>query len=172
MQNYDWNDFRCHEISKCLGLINEVLLDQLTPLVQLKQYLAQMTIQKPTHGGSSKKTTFLLEEIPELQNEYLKEIEDYGQEKLIQLQTKAFFDKSVTAPMAKKLSEAYNIEKILELQGDEKPSQTVKNKCGKCSQAAEKKCSSCELVFYCSRDCQAQHWPVHKSFCKTNARRL
>lgn len=150
--------------------MNDVLLDQLTPLVQLKQYLAQMTIQTPTHaGGASKKTTFLLEEIPELQSEYLKEIEDFGPEKIIAMQNDYFFDKSVSTKMAKKLNDAYNIEKILEMQGE--VISTPIQKCGQCSEPAEKKCSNCILVFYCTRDCQVKHWASHKSFCKTNAKK-
>merc|ERR1712107_462087 len=27
-------------------------------------------------------------------------------------------------------------------------------------------CSGCELVFYCSRDCQKKAWRVHKHTCK------
>lgn len=181
MQNYDWNEFRCREVSKCLGLINDVLLDQLTPLVQLKQFLSTLTIQKPpTNGQQSKKASFLLEEIPELQNEYLKEIQEYGKKNLIDQQEKFFNDPSVTGPMARQLTEAYNIEKVLELQGDtqeKKPNTSTKglsstNKCGECSLPAEKKCSSCELAYYCCRQCQVKNWPTHKSFCKLNAKRL
>ena len=169
MQSYDWNDFRCREISKCVGLLHDVLLDQLTPLVPLKQHLATMSIQKPTHGGQSKKTAFLLEEIPELQNEYLREIEDFGQDRLVELQSQFFNDKTTTSTMARRLNEAYNIEKILELQEDEKKPDA--HKCAECFQEAEKKCSNCQLVFYCSRQCQLKHWTAHKSFCKANTKK-
>ena len=29
-----------------------------------------------------------------------------------------------------------------------------------------RKCSRCRLVHYCSKDCQAKNWPIHKSYCK------
>jgi len=29
-----------------------------------------------------------------------------------------------------------------------------------------KKCASCKLVYYCSKDCQAAHWNVHKERCR------
>lgn len=174
MRGYEWNDFRCREISKCLGLINDVLLDQLTPLIQLKQHLATLAIQKPAPGGSGRATFLLLEEIPELQTEFLKEIEAFGQKKMIKMQRQLFFDRAITSAMAKQLNEAYNIERIVELQGEEQrsePGKPLHPTCGACSQPAEKKCSNCELVFYCCRDCQVKHWAAHKTFCKTNARK-
>ena len=27
-------------------------------------------------------------------------------------------------------------------------------------------CKACMIVYYCSRECQAQHWPLHKPTCK------
>lgn len=173
MRSYDWNDFRCREISKCVGLINDVLLDQLTPLLQLKQFLATMSIQKPTYaGGPSKQTStsLLLEEVPELQNRFLGEIKSFGEKNLIQFQLELFSEN--TTGVARKLSEAYNVERIMELEGGaavaaQQPSSSNLHKCGQCQGAAEKKCSKCELVFYCSRDCQVQHWSTHKSFCNS-----
>ena len=29
-----------------------------------------------------------------------------------------------------------------------------------------KKCTKCRVAMYCSRECQAKHWPVHKSGCQ------
>ena len=46
--------------------------------------------------------------------------------------------------------------------------------CSHCKQMKErsalKVCSGCNREQYCSRDCQAAHWPVHKEKCKRNAR--
>ena len=30
---------------------------------------------------------------------------------------------------------------------------------------ARHKCKRCTLVYYCSRECQAAHWPDHKGLC-------
>ena len=33
-----------------------------------------------------------------------------------------------------------------------------------------KKCSRCEVVFYCGAACQRAHWPAHKAACKAAAK--
>lgn len=42
--------------------------------------------------------------------------------------------------------------------------------CGSCnvvnSTTKLMKCAKCELQYYCSRECQVQHWPEHKALCK------
>lgn len=40
------------------------------------------------------------------------------------------------------------------------------NECEKCGVAAEKKCSACSKVFYCSKNCQKIDWNFHKVTCK------
>jgi hypothetical protein len=29
------------------------------------------------------------------------------------------------------------------------------------------KCGACKAVYYCDRDCQKAHWPLHKLMCKS-----
>jgi hypothetical protein len=40
-------------------------------------------------------------------------------------------------------------------------------KCEKCDDASErfKQCSRCKVAYYCTRDCQKNHWSVHKKEC-------
>jgi hypothetical protein len=44
------------------------------------------------------------------------------------------------------------------------------NKCSFCGQvsAALKKCARCHKVEYCGRECQVEHWPMHKSACNAS----
>ncbi len=45
---------------------------------------------------------------------------------------------------------------------------TARASCGNCGTAFSKlsMCGRCKRVSYCGRDCQRQHWPVHKQACK------
>jgi MYND finger len=42
------------------------------------------------------------------------------------------------------------------------------NSCGRpsCTVAAGQLCAKCKKIRYCSRECQAKHWPSHKTYCK------
>lgn len=44
-------------------------------------------------------------------------------------------------------------------------SQNSKVICGLCGKDASSFCSQCNLVAYCSRECQSTHWKVHKVHC-------
>jgi len=39
--------------------------------------------------------------------------------------------------------------------------------CGGCGKVQDgmKKCSRCKAVWFCSKECQARHWPIHKLSC-------
>jgi formamidopyrimidine-DNA glycosylase len=43
-----------------------------------------------------------------------------------------------------------------------------KEECEKCGKHAEKKCSACSVVYYCTLACQKQDWKFHKVTCKRN----
>jgi len=45
-----------------------------------------------------------------------------------------------------------------------------KKVCGNCVKVEDdttkyKACGNCRSVYYCGRDCQAKHWPIHKKYC-------
>jgi hypothetical protein len=44
--------------------------------------------------------------------------------------------------------------------------------CGEEGDVSLKACKSCMLVRYCNADCQRNHWPKHKQFCKHRAAEL
>ncbi len=47
-----------------------------------------------------------------------------------------------------------------------RPSRRVCSMCGAVSQQKHQVCTRCRKAAYCGRECQAAHWPVHKSECR------
>ena len=41
----------------------------------------------------------------------------------------------------------------------------IKKTCNVCGTLTSKKCSKCNVIFYCNRSCQVTDWAVHKFFC-------
>jgi MYND finger len=37
--------------------------------------------------------------------------------------------------------------------------------CASCSKQATKRCKTCAVTWYCSKECQRKHWPSHKLVC-------
>lgn len=46
------------------------------------------------------------------------------------------------------------------------PSVTISTLCFCCKRPTGERCSSCSVVYYCSRICQSSHWKYHKSWCR------
>lgn len=61
--NYEINSFRQRELGKCSGMLNEVILDQLPPLMELKQFLCTLQLSSETHNNLN---SLVLEVIPEV----------------------------------------------------------------------------------------------------------
>jgi hypothetical protein len=43
--------------------------------------------------------------------------------------------------------------------------ESITNKCALCDNDAPHNCKKCKKIYYCSRECQVQHWPKHKIEC-------
>jgi len=46
-----------------------------------------------------------------------------------------------------------------------KDTSSDKMTCAVCAKQSNLKCSQCLLACYCSKECQANHWKVHKKYC-------
>lgn len=62
-ENYEINSFRQRELGKCSGLLNEVILDQLPPLAELKQFLCTLQLSEHTNNNLN---SLVLEVVPEV----------------------------------------------------------------------------------------------------------
>lgn len=62
-EHYEINSFRQRELGKCSALLNEMILDQLPPLVELKQFLCTLQLSPDAASGLN---NLVLEVIPEV----------------------------------------------------------------------------------------------------------
>ena len=62
-ENYEINSFRQQELGKCSGLLNEMILDQLPPLGELKQFLCTLQLSSNTQNNLN---SLILEVVPEV----------------------------------------------------------------------------------------------------------
>lgn len=122
-----------------------------------------------TKANASKKSNLILEELPEIRENLIKETEECGGFMAIaQLQEPIFLtnDKDQILCTAQRLNVAYNTDLLAELEAradesekDSEPDTNTKSndgaekthKCGNCFGEAEKKCSNCKMMYYCSR---------------------
>lgn len=170
MNFYEFTTLRQREISKCQAFLSTNLLDQLPPLVDLKHHLCtlQMGDSSTNSGG------IILEEMPDIKESIIREAKTIGfkqianshMERLCQL------DGSEIVNIAKRLNDIYNVDYFENKTDGEsayrKNNDNYEHHCAQCQATAIKKCSKCELSFYCSRKCQVQNWPIHKQICRSN----
>ncbi len=66
-----------------------------------------------------------------------------------------------------RLSDAYNVDLMANIEEQQKNNSDAAGMkcCGNCKKEAIKKCSRCEAVYYCCRECQVNDWPNHKGLC-------
>uniref|UniRef100_A0AAG5DNM8 MYND-type domain-containing protein n=1 Tax=Anopheles atroparvus TaxID=41427 RepID=A0AAG5DNM8_ANOAO len=177
MRDYEINNYRQREIGKCVGLLNENLLDQLPALVPLKQHLCSLQVTKEASGTPGGRATLLLEELPELKDKLLSTARRIGWDVIVERHRKIFIDvqQEDIREMAKRITTAYNMELMENYTTKEDEQERARRAanldnsgvkvCGQCGASATKKCSKCLNVFYCSRECQVQNWPDHKELC-------
>lgn len=154
-------------IPQCQGLLNEVVLDQLPPLIDLKHFLGTLPVE---NSQFDKKTNLVFEELPQVKEKLEIEAEKKGgYMKIANKQAEIFLttDGQQIHTMAQKLSSAYNADVLAEFDepSTNKSEKDNKRSCKVCQKGAEKKCGNCSKAFYCSKDCQVKHWPTHKKVC-------
>lgn len=137
--------------------LNEIIIDQIPNLTEVLKVLEQMSIMNTNAQVSS--NPFVVQQIPELRRSIVEgkdwqEIADYQMENFFTKEAEAAeFDDLV------KFADMYsnsNIEALSE-----------GFKCANCLKPATQRCSRCKIVWYCSRECQVEHYKKeHKLECK------
>lgn len=155
IKKYDMNSFNKAQILKLRAYLNEVLLDQLPMLTELRRYLEEISMTET----APPKQDLVLEQIPEIRSNLIRE----NQSKIKAIakhQIKNYFTPSQAdiLEQAKRLADTYNLD-VIDSVISEIP------KCAVCGADATKRCSRCQQEWYCRRECQVKHWKKHKNAC-------
>jgi hypothetical protein len=165
---YELNSYRLNVVTKLAAQINEDKENQLPILTKLREWLLRLSLTKPSAASASSKDLVLIETVSEiftsLHNRYSTHFDV-----IAQAQSDTFLGETSAAWQA----EAGRILETL----DSEAAQSLlvvgdhpKSGCIKCqAPVAKSRCSRCRKVRYCSRECQAQHWPQHRQRCCPNS---
>lgn len=165
MRAYEMNESRQRDISKCQIFMTVDLLDQLPPLIDLKQRLCALSI---SGNNAAKSSNIILEELPKIKENLLSEARAIGMTEIVKMHSERFLciDRMRLMEFAQRLNKVYNIDSYEHFPDEiSRASPNVEHVCAVCCKATEKKCSRCERTFYCSRECQVKHWSNHKLSC-------
>ncbi|KAL0276643.1 UNVERIFIED_CONTAM: hypothetical protein PYX00_004172 [Menopon gallinae] len=155
-QQYEMTEFRKQSFVKVLKHLHETVIDQISPLIDLKQYLLQLSV---TNVGNQCTKPLIMETIPEIKSKILSEgFKKWN--KIAEKHINVIFNcsKGNMLEIAKRLGETYEIDH-LERMAPEGPV------CSNCGDAAAKRCSQCKAEWYCGRECQVKRWSMHKTVC-------
>nr|XP_022909776.1 zinc finger MYND domain-containing protein 10 [Onthophagus taurus] len=155
--HYAITDSRKSQLMKLLPIISPVLLDQLSPLIDLKYWLCQLSVSSQPAAPPK---PILLETILEIKNKILAQGERKWK-KIAKQQLPIVFctDQKTLMEIAQGLTEAYNLDLIEKLDDDKART------CEKCGNSAIQRCSKCKSVWYCGKQCQVDDWSKHKVHC-------
>ncbi|RZC36596.1 zinc finger MYND domain-containing protein 10 -like [Asbolus verrucosus] len=154
---YTITEARRSQLLRLMMMLTPVLLDQLSPLIELKHWLSQISMSDQTAKCSK---PLLLETVLEVKEKILEQAAGKWK-KLAREQLSVIFctDQKILMENAQALSEAYNTDLLEKFEIKEEAT------CQQCGKNAIQRCSHCKKVWYCSRSCQVTHWPQHKDGC-------
>ncbi|XP_028612690.1 zinc finger MYND domain-containing protein 10 isoform X2 [Grammomys surdaster] len=152
---YCLTSFAKGQLLKLQAFLTDTLLDQLPNLADLKGFLAHLSLVET----QPPKKDLVLEQIPEIWDRL--ERENKGKWQAIakhQLQHVFSPSEKDLRQQAQRWAETYRLD-VLEAVAPERP------RCAYCNAEASKRCSRCQNVWYCCRECQVKHWEKHGKTC-------
>lgn len=162
---YELHTLRKESIVRLKKYFNEVLVDQLPVLGELRRFVEELILVQPPPPTSS--SLAIIQQVPEIREEILKgvlgEEEKEDPEKWMRvaagLMTTVFADdKAARQKDIARLASTYNLDALEEVLEDPK--------CALCGNLATKRCAKCQQEWYCSRECQVAAWKkYHKKLC-------
>lgn len=154
---YEITDTRRSQLMKLLPLMTPILLDQLSPLCELKYWLCQLSM---SGQSTAPPKPVLLETVLEIRNSIMAQGQGKWKKIAKQQLTLTFGrDKEELMNIAQQLCEAYNTDLVEKFMNKEEKF------CTTCGKAAIQRCSRCKNKWYCSRNCQVDDWDSHKVNC-------
>ncbi|XP_052575937.1 zinc finger MYND domain-containing protein 10 isoform X2 [Peromyscus californicus insignis] len=143
------------QLLKLQAFLTDILLDQLPNLADLKGFLAQLALAET----QPPKKDLVLEQIPEIWDRLERENQGKWQA-IAKHQLRHVFNPSDQdlRRQAQRWAETYRLD-VLEAIAPERP------RCAYCNAEASKRCSRCQSVWYCCRECQVKHWEKHAKTC-------
>ncbi|EEB12756.1 zinc finger protein MYND domain-containing protein, putative [Pediculus humanus corporis] len=148
---YEINDFRKQHFLKA-----QPLIDQIPPLLDLKQFLTNLSFQNVLIND---KKPLIMETIPEIKSNILKKcFKKWKKITKKQVELMFFPKKETLMEIGKRLGETYDVDHLEKVF----PEGPV---CSNCGDAACKRCSGCKNEWYCGRECQVKRWSKHKMVC-------
>lgn len=143
--------------------MNELIIDQIPNLSDVLKTLEQMSIMNT--NAQSTRNPFVVQQLPELRRS-ITEGRDW--QAIAEYQLSTYFTKESEA------AEFDDLVKFAEMySGTNIDALSEGFKCAHCLKTATQRCSRCKSVWYCSRECQVDHYKKeHKHVCKTLAAKV
>ncbi|KAF7273666.1 hypothetical protein GWI33_013613 [Rhynchophorus ferrugineus] len=154
---YPITENRRNQLVRLICLMGPHILDQLSPLAELKHWLCRLSCLEE-YAAPAK--PLLLEPVLEIKERILQECGGKWR-RIAEKQLQYIFsdDRDTLQEAAKKLTEAYNTDLIEKFENDDT------HTCVNCGKVAIQRCSKCKRSWYCSRACQVDNWQSHKEKC-------
>eukprot|EP00474_Spongospora_subterranea_P004847 CRZ05305.1 hypothetical protein [Spongospora subterranea] len=151
-QKFELDEYRLETLLKLKRFFNEILIDQLPMLEGVWRTVEQLSIAG-LPNNSWKSSGLLIEQVADI---YASTLGLNYSDIAVQLFEKFFKPEHIKSELSQ-MADFF----------DEESYSTI-NKCMNCSRDADKRCSICKKVWYCSRQCQVDAWPNHKTDCRTH----
>jgi len=150
---YVWDEYKKGGVMRLSKFFNEILIDQLPVLADLRRFVETLSLQTPPPPTESR--SLVIQQLPELWTglQKMNWKQETGKFKEMLRSSKPEDDLEEMKGLAS-MYDQIDLEQFME-----------DPKCVVCGKPAEKRCSRCRLDWYCGRKCQVKAWKKHQPLC-------
>jgi len=146
-QKYEITENRKNHLMKLKKYLNELLIDQIPPLVELLKSLEYLSMQNCQ--AIQKNDPFMVQQIPEIRNRIL---ENKNWEEIVEFQKENYYNTRKDKRELDMLMELANVY------GNDAVDTIIEGfHCPNCDKVAVLRCSRCKSEWYCSKACQVNY---------------